>query len=192
MYWREPLSSGYGRRLMFQRSWVWIPAPYTGWTFFTFICCKNCNVYLKKTKINEKWAGDDPLKKRAGNVLYLIQILVCVLCFFRFRDPDPQSFPDSFECVRTDLLRFEGSSRRRRWRHRLLRDRFASLLRHAFRRFSRAFSNFFVATADRGYRALCVLPFCRGRLALLFEMFTSGLVDKKCFNFANQFCRQMI
>ena len=30
---REPWSSGYGRRLMFQRSWVRIPAPYTGWTF---------------------------------------------------------------------------------------------------------------------------------------------------------------
>ena len=24
------------------------------WTFFTFICCKNCNVCFKKTKINEK------------------------------------------------------------------------------------------------------------------------------------------
>ena len=26
--------------LMFQRLWVQIPAPYTGWTFFAFICCK--------------------------------------------------------------------------------------------------------------------------------------------------------
>ena len=25
--------------------------------FFTFICCKNCNVCLKRTKINEKEAG---------------------------------------------------------------------------------------------------------------------------------------
>ena len=31
---REPWSSGYGKRLTFQRSWVWILAPYTGWTFF--------------------------------------------------------------------------------------------------------------------------------------------------------------
>ena len=31
---QEPWSSGYGRRLMFQRLWVQIPAPYTGWTFF--------------------------------------------------------------------------------------------------------------------------------------------------------------
>ena len=40
---REPWSSGYGWRLMFERSWVRILAPYTGWTFghfFTFICCK--------------------------------------------------------------------------------------------------------------------------------------------------------
>ena len=28
--------------------------------FFTFICCKNCNVGLKKTKINEKEAGFGP------------------------------------------------------------------------------------------------------------------------------------
>ena len=31
---REPWWSGYGRRLMFQRSWVRILAPYTGWTIF--------------------------------------------------------------------------------------------------------------------------------------------------------------
>ena len=33
---REPWSSGYGRRLVFWRSWVRIPAPWTVWTFFTF------------------------------------------------------------------------------------------------------------------------------------------------------------
>ena len=37
---QEPWSSGYGWRLTFWRLWVWIPAPYTGWTFFTLICCK--------------------------------------------------------------------------------------------------------------------------------------------------------
>ena len=31
---REPWSSGNGRRLMILRSWVRIPVPYTGWTFF--------------------------------------------------------------------------------------------------------------------------------------------------------------
>ena len=36
------------------------PRP-TGWTFFTLICCKNCNnVCLKRLKINEKEAGVDP------------------------------------------------------------------------------------------------------------------------------------
>ena len=43
---------------MFLRLWVRIPAPYTGWIFFTFICCKNCvNICLKRLKINEKEAG---------------------------------------------------------------------------------------------------------------------------------------
>ena len=33
--------------------------------FFTYICCKNCNVCLKRPKINEKEAGVGPffLKK---------------------------------------------------------------------------------------------------------------------------------
>ena len=31
--WREPWSSGYGRRLVFRMSLVQIPAPYTRWTF---------------------------------------------------------------------------------------------------------------------------------------------------------------
>ena len=61
---REPWSSGYGRRLTFQRSWVRIPAPDTGWTFFTLICCKNCIVCLKRPKINEKKEAEvGPFKK---------------------------------------------------------------------------------------------------------------------------------
>ena len=54
----EPWSTGYGRWLMFERSRVWIPAPYTGWWwhFFTLICCKNCIVCLKRPKINKKRA----------------------------------------------------------------------------------------------------------------------------------------
>ena len=48
-----------GGRLTFWRPWVRIPAPYTGWIwhFFTFICCKNWIVCLKRPKINEKEAG---------------------------------------------------------------------------------------------------------------------------------------
>ena len=58
---REPWSSCYGKRLTFWRSWVWILVPYTWWTFFTFICCKNCyDVCLKRPKINEKEAGFGP------------------------------------------------------------------------------------------------------------------------------------
>ena len=32
--------------------------------FFTVICCKNCTVCLKKPKINENEAGDDPFKNQ--------------------------------------------------------------------------------------------------------------------------------
>ena len=46
---REPWSSDYRWRLMFWRSWVRIPAPYTRWTF--------------RPKINKKEDGVGPLKK---------------------------------------------------------------------------------------------------------------------------------
>ena len=64
---REPWSSGYEMRLIYQRLWVRFPAPYTGWTwhFFTLICCKNFNdVCLKSPKINEKEAGVGPFFKK--------------------------------------------------------------------------------------------------------------------------------
>ena len=50
---------------MFDRSWVWIPGPYTRWTwqFFTLICCKICIVCLKRLKINQKEAEVGPFKK---------------------------------------------------------------------------------------------------------------------------------
>ena len=51
---RESWSSGYVRRLMFQRSWIRIVVPYTGWTFFTCICYKNCIVCLKKNENKRK------------------------------------------------------------------------------------------------------------------------------------------
>ena len=61
---RELWSSGYGRRLMFQRLWVRIPAMYTGCTFLTFICCKNCHdVCLKRQKINDKRGRGWPVFK---------------------------------------------------------------------------------------------------------------------------------
>ena len=61
--WRPPKTFNFGWRLMFERSCVRIRAPYTGWIFLTLICCKNCIVCLKKTKKNEKEAGDGPFKK---------------------------------------------------------------------------------------------------------------------------------
>ena len=53
----ELWSNCYGRWLMFKRLWVRTSAMYTGWTFFTLICCKNCIVCLIRPKINEKEAG---------------------------------------------------------------------------------------------------------------------------------------
>ena len=58
--WAGVWSSGYGRQLMFERSWVQNPAPYTGWTFFTLIHCKNWIVCLERPKINEKEAEVGP------------------------------------------------------------------------------------------------------------------------------------
>ena len=61
----EPWSSGYGRRLTFQRSWVWIPAPDTGWIwhFSHWFVVEIILFVWKRPKINEKEAGDSPFKK---------------------------------------------------------------------------------------------------------------------------------
>ena len=68
---------------MFRRLWVQIPAPYTGWTFFTFIYCKNCSVCLKKTKINEKVTGDGPfLSSYTGKVYHVVAGLEEILAHF--------------------------------------------------------------------------------------------------------------
>ena len=50
---------------MFLRSWVWIPAPYTGRSqhVFTYICCKNCNIWLKGRTQTEKRPRMAYLKK---------------------------------------------------------------------------------------------------------------------------------
>ena len=52
---------------MFERLYVQILAPYTGWKFghfFILISCKNCTVCLKRLKINEKEAGVCPFLKK--------------------------------------------------------------------------------------------------------------------------------
>ena len=77
---REPWSSGYGRRLTFQRLWVWILSPYTGWTFFTLIYFKNCIVCLKRLKINKKMTGVGPFKKKFPNPVcddFLLRVDCC-------------------------------------------------------------------------------------------------------------------
>ena len=56
-----PWSSGYGMRLMVWRSWVRIPALYTEWIFFIYICCKNFHVCLKKTKNEWKRGRGRPI-----------------------------------------------------------------------------------------------------------------------------------
>ena len=70
----EPWAKGYGRRLMFRRSWVRIPALYTGWTFFTFICCKKWNVCLKRGNKNKT-------KKRPGWPIFIKNIGLFKSCF---------------------------------------------------------------------------------------------------------------
>ena len=56
---RKSRSSVYRRRLMSWKSWVRIPALFTGRTFF-------------QTKINKKEAGDGPLKKTFSNLSEIV------------------------------------------------------------------------------------------------------------------------
>ena len=59
----EPWSSGYGRRLIFQRSWVWIPALYTGWTFSLLFVIKIV-MFLWKDENKRKRGWDGPFLKK--------------------------------------------------------------------------------------------------------------------------------
>ena len=53
---------------MFQRLWIQIPAPYTEWTFFSYICCKNSyDVCLKRQKINNKSGRGWPFFKKMND-----------------------------------------------------------------------------------------------------------------------------
>ena len=44
--------------------------------FSTLICCKNCNVCLKRPKINEKEAEVGPFKKRLKQFVFVKTILI--------------------------------------------------------------------------------------------------------------------
>ena len=41
--------------------------------FFTYICCRNCNVCLKRPKINEKETGEGPFFNNKKNNCYLVK-----------------------------------------------------------------------------------------------------------------------
>ena len=57
LWWREHWSSFYGRRLMFQKSWVQIQAPYTGWTFSHLFVVKNVMFVWKDKNKHKKSPG---------------------------------------------------------------------------------------------------------------------------------------
>ena len=62
---REPWSSGYGRRLMFERSRVWIPAAYIGWTWlFSHWFVVKIVLIVWKDQNKQKEAGIGPFFKR--------------------------------------------------------------------------------------------------------------------------------
>ena len=63
-YGQEPWSSGYGRRLMSWRLWVWIQAAYTGWNLSHLFSCKIHNGFFRKTKNKQKRGWDGPLKTK--------------------------------------------------------------------------------------------------------------------------------
>ena len=46
-------SSSYGRRHMLQRLWVWNPAPYTRWSFFTFVFVVKKLMCLERRKMKK-------------------------------------------------------------------------------------------------------------------------------------------
>ena len=72
---REPWSSGYRRRLVLHWSWVWVPAPYTGWTF---VMC----VWKDENKLKE--AGDGPFLINDLSRMHMLntwEILVTQACW---------------------------------------------------------------------------------------------------------------
>ena len=60
---REPWSCGYGRRLMFERLWVRIPAPYGQDIFSHWFVVKIVLFVWKDEKFTKKWPGLAHLKK---------------------------------------------------------------------------------------------------------------------------------
>ena len=63
-YGREPWSTSYGRRLVFQKLWVQIPAHYAGWTFSHFVVVVRIGMFVWKDKNKQKETEDGPFKKQ--------------------------------------------------------------------------------------------------------------------------------
>ena len=91
---------------MFQWLWVRILAPYTGWIFFTYIFCKNCNdVCLKRPKYTKKGRGWPIFFKKSITIQLVSSLIdldsIALLCtnnkIFSFLD---KSFPYG-ECFLT-------------------------------------------------------------------------------------------
>ena len=66
-FYEQQWSSGYGRRLKFYRLWVWIPGPYTRWTFFHINLWQKLKYLFEKGQKNQKEAGIALLKKQGSN-----------------------------------------------------------------------------------------------------------------------------
>ena len=85
---------------MIERSWVRIPAPYTGWNwhFFILICCKNCiDVCLKRPKINEKVAGVGQFfKKETSNPSNIFSNNISAKIFAHAEIKDPSGTQKAF------------------------------------------------------------------------------------------------
>ena len=62
-----------------------IPAPYTRWTFFTYICCKNCNVVCLKRQ--------NSMEKRPGMAHFLKKQNDNIFCVF-FSEGKPREIDD--------------------------------------------------------------------------------------------------
>ena len=57
---------------MFKRSWVRIPAPYTGWTCFHIYLLQKMYCLFEKSEINEKEAGVDLIKKHYTSIYFTV------------------------------------------------------------------------------------------------------------------------
>ena len=90
----EVWSSATGRKLMLKWSWVRIPAPDTRWTFFTPLCCRNCNVCLKRPKIKEKEAKDGPFLKTARPPFRMVEKKRSRVRFFKPDKRKTDIFPN--------------------------------------------------------------------------------------------------